>query len=112
TRELDKKQSSLVRDTRNRMQLAFVSTVKNLSDREVTLVVAERVPVSENGDIRVSNVKISPNEKPDAKGIYRFTMTLKPREEQKVRVSYQVEYPSSLILDVRRKQMAPPSPSP
>lgn len=114
TRELDKKQSSLVRDTKNRMQLSFVSTVKNLSDKEVTLVLAERVPVSENTEIRVTNVKISPNEKPDAKGIYRFTMTLKAREEQKVRVSYQVDYPSSLILDVKRKQMrdAAPSPSP
>jgi len=118
TRELDKKQSSLVRDTKNRMQLSFVSTVKNLSDRDVTLVLAERVPVSENTEIKVTNVKISPNEKPDAKGIYRFTMTLKAREEQKIRISYQVDYPSSLILDVRRKEMreAPrsfsPSPSP
>ncbi len=114
TRELDKKQSSLVRDTRNRMQLSFVTTVKNLSDRETTLVLAERIPVSENNDIKVSNVKISPNEKPDAKGIYRFTLKLSPREEQKIRISYQVDYPSSLILDVRRKQMreAPASPSP
>ena len=114
TRELDKKQSSLVRDTKNRMILSFVSTVKNLSERDVTLVLAERVPVSENTEIRVTNVKISPTEKPDAKGIYRFTMTLKPREEKQVRVSYQVDYPSSLILDVRRKQMrdaAPQSPS-
>lgn len=112
TRELDKKQSSLVRDTRNRMVLAFVTTVKNLSDRETTLVLAERVPVSENTDIKVSNVKISPSEKPDAKGIYRFNLTLKPREERVIRVSYQVDYPSTLILDVRRKKMVPPSPSP
>ncbi|MFO0586908.1 MAG: mucoidy inhibitor MuiA family protein [Polyangiaceae bacterium] len=114
TRELDKKQSSLVRDTKNRMQLSFVTTVKNLSDRDATLVLAERVPVSENTDIRVTNVKISPTEKPDSKGIYRWTLTLKPHEEQKIRISYQVDYPSSLILDVRRKQAAPSpySPSP
>lgn len=113
TRELDKHQSSLVRNARNRMQLSFVSTAKNLSERPVTLVLAERIPVSENTDIRVSNVKISPNEKPDAKGIVRFTVTLAPREERAFRVSYQVEYPPSLIFDVRRKQqMEAPSPSP
>lgn len=114
TRELDKKQSSLVRTARNRMQLSFVSKVKNLSDREITMVLAERVPVSENSDIRVSNIRISPNEKPDIKGIIRFPLTLKAREERELRVSYQVEYPPSLILDVRRKQMhqAPASPSP
>jgi uncharacterized protein (TIGR02231 family) len=113
TRELDKHQSSLVRNARNRMQLSFVSTAKNLSDRPVTVVLAERVPVSENTDIRVSNVRIVPNEKPDAKGIVRWAVTLAPREAREFRVSYQVEYPPSLVLDVRRKQMQmPPSPSP
>ena len=112
-RELDKHQSSLVRTARNRMQLSFVSKAKNLSDRPVTVVLAERVPVSENADIRVSNVKIVPGEKPDAKGIVRWSVTLAPREEREYRVSYQVEYPPSLVFDVRRKQMqAPPSPSP
>jgi hypothetical protein len=95
------------------MQLSFVSTARNLSDRPVTVVLAERIPVSENADIRVSNVRIVPNEKPDAKGIVRWAVTLAPREARELRVSYQVEYPPSLVLDVRRKQMqAPPSPSP
>jgi uncharacterized protein (TIGR02231 family) len=112
TRELDKHQSSLVRKERNRMQLSFVSTAKNLSDRKVTIVLAERVPVSENGEIRVTNVKIAPNEKTDAKGIVRWTVTLEPREQREFRISYQVEYPPSLIFDVRRKQMHAPAPSP
>jgi uncharacterized protein (TIGR02231 family) len=103
-RELDRHQSSLVRNARNRMQLSFVSKAKNLSDRPVTLVIAERIPVSENTEIRVSNVKIGPNEKPDVKGIVRWTVTLAAREERDFRVSYQVEYPPSLVLDVRRKQ--------
>jgi len=112
TRELDKKQSSLVRTARNRMQLSFVSTARNLSDRPVTLVLAERIPVSENTEIRVSNVRIVPNEKPDLKGIVRFNVTLAPKEARELRVSYQVEYPPSLVLDVQRKQMRAPHPSP
>lgn len=112
TRELDKHQSSLSRKERNRMQLSFVSTAQNLSDRKVTLVLAERIPVSENTDIRVSNVKITPNEKVDTKGIVRWTITLEPRETREFRISYQVEYPPTLIFDVRRKQMHAPAPSP
>lgn len=112
TRELDKHQSSLSRKERNRMQLSFVSTAQNLSDRKVTLVLAERIPVSENTEIRVSNVRIAPNEKPDAKGIIRWTVTLEPREQREFRISYQVEYPPTLIFDVRRKQMHAPAPSP
>jgi len=112
TRELDKAQSSLVRKERNSMKLSFVTIAKNLSDRKVTLVLAERVPVSENTDIRVSNVRIAPNEKPDVKGIVRWTITLEPREQREFRISYQVEYPPTLIFDVRRKQMHAPAPSP
>jgi uncharacterized protein (TIGR02231 family) len=112
TRELDRKQSSLVRNARNRMQLSFVSTAKNLSERPVTVVLAERIPVSENTEIRVSNVRISPNDKPDLKGIVRWTVTLAPKEQREFRVSYQVEYPPSLVLDVQRKQMRAPAPSP
>jgi hypothetical protein len=77
------------------------------------LVLAERIPVSENTEIRVSNVKITPNEKADVKGIVRWTIMLEPREQREFRIAYQVEYPPTLIFDVRRKQMhAPPAPSP
>jgi uncharacterized protein (TIGR02231 family) len=111
TRELDKKQSSLVRTARNRMQLSFVSTAKNLSDRPITVILAERVPVSENDEIKVSNIRVLPGEKPDVKGIVRWTLALKPHEERELRVSYQVEYPPSLVLDVRRDRAKSPSPS-
>jgi len=113
TRKLDRKQSSLVRKARHRMQLSFVSTAKNLSSQPVTMVIAERVPVSENTDIRVSRVRITPRETPDAEGIARWTVTLKPGEERQFRISYQVDYPSSLVLDVKRKRDSrPKAPSP
>jgi uncharacterized protein (TIGR02231 family) len=109
TRKLDKKHSSLVRKARNRMQLAFVTTAKNLSDQNVELVLAQRVPVSENSEIVVSNVKIAPAGKPDAEGIVRTTLTLKPREERELRISYQIDYPPSLVFDVRRRRAAQPA---
>jgi uncharacterized protein (TIGR02231 family) len=113
TRTLDRKQSSLVRRTKNRMQLSFVSTAKNLSKHPMQLVIAERVPVSENSDIRVSNVRVTPSAKPDNKGIIRWTVTLEPGQERTFRVSYQIDYPPSLVLDVQRKRRSrPKSPSP
>lgn len=112
TRALDKKKSSLVRLARNRMQLSFVTTVQNLSDAPVALVLAERVPVSENSDIRVSDVRITPAERPDAEGIVRWALSLAPREEKQIRISYQVDYPPELVLDVKRKRHSPGAPSP
>ena len=112
TRKLDRKQSSLVRKARNRMQLSFVTTAKNLSSQQVEVVLAERIPVSENTDIRVSNVKIAPAGTPDVEGIVRWTVTLKPGEERAFRVSYQIDYPPSLVLDVRRQRSRPDMPMP
>jgi uncharacterized protein (TIGR02231 family) len=113
TRTLDRKNSSLVRKARNRMQLSWLTTAKNLSDRAQSLVLAERVPVSENTDIQVSNVRIVPTEKPDAQGIVRRTITLQPGEERTFNISYQVDYPSTLVFDVqRKKRLAPPAASP
>ncbi|HHH11523.1 MAG TPA: mucoidy inhibitor MuiA family protein, partial [Sorangium sp.] len=110
TRELDRKRSSLVRNRRNRMQLSFVTTATNLSKHVMKVVLAERVPISENSEVRVSNVRISPKQKRGAQGIVRWTITLKPGEKREFRVSYQVDYPRSLILDVQRKRRSP-SPS-
>lgn len=111
SRKLDRKQSSLSRKTRNRMQLSFVTTVENLSKRQVSLALAERVPVSENAEIRVSRIRITPTARPDAEGIARWTITLEPGAKRQFRVSYQVDYPPSLILDVKRRKEAEPAPA-
>ncbi len=112
TRKLDRKQSSLVRRSRNRMRLSFVTTAKNLACHPVTAVLAERVPVSQTTDVQVSRVKLAPNATPDRQGIVRWTMTLAPGEERELRVSYQVDYPSTLALDVKRRRAAPRPASP
>src|SRR4029078_12746444 len=61
SRALDKKHSALVRKQRTEMQLAFVVTVENLSGKPVSLTLADRIPVSEEREIVISNIKISPD---------------------------------------------------
>ncbi len=112
TRTLDKKQSSLVRKTRTRMQVAFIVTVENLSSKTAALTLADRIPVSENRAITISKVKITPAVKPDSKGILYWPLTLKPKEKRRFRIQYQVEYPPTLILETKRNRARAPSPSP
>ncbi|MEM9691001.1 MAG: mucoidy inhibitor MuiA family protein [Myxococcota bacterium] len=107
SRRLDKKRSSISRQTRNRMQLSFLTTAENLAPREVSLTVAERIPVSENSEIRVSRVDIQPTAAPDQRGIAQWRVTLKPGEKRTFRVSYQIDYPPSLVIDVKRKRKQP-----
>jgi uncharacterized protein (TIGR02231 family) len=115
SRTLDRKQSSLVHRTVSKMLVTFVVTVENLLDDETALTLADRIPVSENKEIKVSNVKISPAVDPDSQGILHWELKLKPKEKREFTISYQVEYPPELILDARRRraeQPEPPSPSP
>jgi uncharacterized protein (TIGR02231 family) len=119
SRVLDKKHSSLIKKQRTQMQLAFVVTVENLSNKPMPLSLADRVPVSEDKDIIISGVKISPDVKPDSKGILRWPLTVKPKEKQRFEIQYTIEYPPTLVVEMRRNQAAgppragaAPSPSP
>jgi uncharacterized protein (TIGR02231 family) len=111
SRVLDKKHSALVRKQRTQMQLAFIVTVENLSSKAMALDLADRIPVSEDKDIVISGVKISPDAKPDSKGILRFMLTLQPKEKRKLEIQYQIEYPPTLVLEMRRNEAAEPSPA-
>ncbi len=99
------------------MQLSFIVTVENLSSEPTTLTLTDRIPVSENKDIKVDRIEIAPPTKADSRGILRWEITLKPRETREFRIGYQVEYPEELLLEPRRKRMESPrrshdSPSP
>ena len=115
SRKLDRKQSTLIRKKRNRMQIAFIVEVENLSDESTTMTLADRIPVSENKEIKIDRVKISPAVKPDSRGLLNWELTLKPGEKRQFRISYQVEYPALLILETdrqRRKNRRPAPASP
>lgn len=104
SRELDHKQSSLIRSKRNRMKLAFIVTVENLSSDPTALTLADRIPVSENREIKIDRVKITPAARPDSRGILNWELNLGAREKQQFRISYQVEYPAQLILEANRRR--------
>lgn len=104
SRELDKKQSSLIRRTRNQMQVAFIVTVENLGSEETSFTLADRVPVSENKDIRVSQIIVTPIVRPDSQGLLHWDLSLKPKEKREFRISYQVEYPAELYIETSRRR--------
>jgi uncharacterized protein (TIGR02231 family) len=107
SRILDKKHSAIVRKQRTQMQLAFIVTVENLSNKNMPLQLADRVPVSEDKDIVISGVKISPDARPDSKGILRWPLILKAKEKRTFEIQYQIEYPPTLVLEMRRNQHRP-----
>ena len=108
SRKIDRKKSSIVRRRKSRMALAFIVTVENLSDKETAVTLADRIPVSENRDIKVEKVRITGGVRPNSQGLLAWDLTLKPKEKREFRISYEVEYPPSLVLETKRKRMQEP----
>ncbi len=111
TRQMDRKQSTLVRRTRNQMQVVYIVTVENLAAEATTFTLADRIPVSENKEIRVDRVSIAPAVKPDSQGLLHWELTLKPGEKREFRIGYQVEYPAELVIETNRRRANEPAPA-
>jgi uncharacterized protein (TIGR02231 family) len=110
SRKLDRKRSSLVRRSRrrrNKMQVAFIVTLENLSSKATVVSLTDRIPVSENKAIKIDRVRITGGVKANSQGLLRWNLTLKPKEKRQFRIAYQVEYPSELVLETRRRLSSP-----
>jgi uncharacterized protein (TIGR02231 family) len=109
-RTLDKKRSELKRGgQRTKVQASFLVSVENLSDKPMSVQLADRVPVSESDEVKVSGVKITPEGKPDAKGLLRWELSLGAKQSKEFRVEYTIEYPNDLPA---RKAAAGAAPAP
>jgi uncharacterized protein (TIGR02231 family) len=98
SRTLDKKHSELKRSgQRTRITASFLVSAENLSDHSVSVQLAERIPVSETEEIKISGVKISPEGKPDSKGLLRWDLDLGPKKIREYRVEYTIEYPNDIV---------------
>jgi uncharacterized protein (TIGR02231 family) len=97
SRVLDRKASSIDRGrSRTKLHAEYAITIENLSDKESSLDVTDRVPLSDNKDVRLSGVKISPDAEPDSQGIVHWTIKVAAGAKQVLKLKYTVEYPNEL----------------
>ncbi len=97
SRTLDQKRSSLSwTGKRKQMLAAFVVTTENLSDKPVSFQLADRIPVSETEEIRVRDVKLQPDAKPDVKGLLKWEVTLPAKAKKEFHLEYTLDYPAEL----------------
>ncbi len=101
-RVLDRRNSTLARGERTKMEVAFDITVENLYKAAVDVDLMDRVPVSQNRDIRVYRVRVEPEGKPDDRGLLQWKLHLAPGEKKSYRLEYSLEYPGQILLRERR----------
>ncbi|HEX4824400.1 MAG TPA: mucoidy inhibitor MuiA family protein [Candidatus Polarisedimenticolaceae bacterium] len=80
---------------------AYKTSVENLRDRDVTVIVEDRVPVSEDERVVVDIAKTTtPDHKPSASrpGVLLWKLNLAPHEKKDVVLAYTVRYPKEMLV--------------
>lgn len=110
SRTLDKKRSRLTRlGKRTRIQASYVILAENLSPSTVALQIADRLPVSQAAEVRVDDVTVTPEIRPDTKGLLRWDVQLAAKQTKSFRIEYTLEYPTEWLERERsqRRMNAP-----
>jgi len=79
--------------SKTELQASWIIEVENLSAVEKKVRLADRIPVSQNDDVKVRSVKTSPKITPDEKGLFSWNLVLAPKEKRTLNVEYVVQYP-------------------
>jgi uncharacterized protein (TIGR02231 family) len=68
-------------------------TVRNNKATDIELVLMDRIPVSQNKEIKVEEVQTGGAAYDDKKGLLTWKLNMKPKESVKKQLSYEVRYP-------------------
>ncbi|HID32550.1 MAG TPA: mucoidy inhibitor MuiA family protein [bacterium (Candidatus Stahlbacteria)] len=68
-------------------------TVENYRKNKINLVLKDQIPVSTESEIEVKDIKITPEAKPDEKGIITWSVGLGGNEKEEFNIEFVVEYP-------------------
>jgi uncharacterized protein (TIGR02231 family) len=81
--------------SKTELQASWIIEVENLADVEKNVRLADRIPVSQNDEVKVRSVKIAPKVTPDDKGLFSWDLVLAPKEKRTLNVEYVVQYPKN-----------------
>lgn len=81
---------------KTKYEFTYENTVKNFHNKEILCTIVDQIPIPQNADITVHNVKIEPKptEEDKDQGIYYWKVGLDAGEEHKISISFSVEVSS------------------
>ena len=83
-----------------RITYEYLVTIQNNKRTAARVIVTDQVPVSRNEKIVVKVLSPAEKEvKPDAEGLLKWTLDLKPGEKRELTVKFTVEHPADLQVD-------------
>jgi len=82
-------------------ELLYENSIKNFRNKDIPCTIIDQVPVSQDPDIKVSDIKFDPkpSEEDKNRGIYYWKVTIKPGESFKINTSFSVEAPETANVE-------------
>ncbi|MEO0124536.1 MAG: mucoidy inhibitor MuiA family protein [candidate division WOR-3 bacterium] len=82
-------------------ELLYENSIKNFRNKEINCTIIDQVPVSQEADIKVTDIKLEPkpSEEDKDRGIYYWKVTIKPGETFKIKSSFSVEAPETANVE-------------
>jgi len=74
--------------------------VRNRKNQSINLLVEDQIPVSQNASIDVETQELSGGQLDKATGKIEWVLSLKPQNDKKIELKYQVKYPKNQLLVV------------
>lgn len=78
-----------------RKTYGYEISIRNNKSSEVTLVIEDQIPVSQDQDITVEPLELSKGSLDPASGKVSWTLTLKPGERKEIPLRFEVKYPKN-----------------
>lgn len=83
---------------------AFTTRIKNNSNRELTVLVRDQIPVSEDKEVEVETIELSGSTFDKETGFVEKKITLQAGESEEIKVSYKLTYPKGKQLNEHTKR--------
>ena len=78
----------------------FVIDVKNRKSQPINITIEDQLPISTNGDISIDKQELSKAKVDEATGRLTWQLLLKPNEQQRIDLKYQVKYPKNRPINI------------
>lgn len=98
-RRLNREQSELKSGWRNKtMKVQFEISVENTGEEALPIKLADRIPVSNQSDIKVSRIRTDPQTEADDEGLLYWEADIPAKTMRIFHLGYEVSYPTDLKL--------------
>ncbi|WP_378174957.1 mucoidy inhibitor MuiA family protein [Aquimarina sp. SS2-1] len=77
------------------IDLGYSIELKNNKQNEIQLILEDRIPVSQNKEIKVDNIETNDADYDTKTGIMKWKLNVKPESQLKKQFSYQLKYPKN-----------------